>query len=368
MSTLFAINDLGRHNRAIQADLEEAVTRLVRSGWYVLGTEVSGFEQVFARYCGVASVIGVANGTDALELSLRSVGVERGRKVALVANAGGYGTIAVNAVGAEPVYVDVDPTTYGMDAASLEAALRGGDVHAVVVTHLYGQLAAIEEISAVARRYGVRLVEDCAQAHGARRGGTMAGSWGDVATFSFYPTKNLGALGDGGAVATNDEQIAASIRQLRQYGWDQKYRSTVAYGRNSRLDEVQAAVLTAKLSYLDGWNSRRVQIASRYNKMIDHPGITLPRDPGPDHVAHLYVVRCSDRESLAQHMKAAKIPYDIHYPIPDHQQPMFGGRFSDVALPVTERICHEVLTLPCFPEMTDDEVDEVAGVVNQWRP
>ena len=280
MSQLTAINDLLRHNGAIKADLEEACRRLVDSGWYILGRQVTEFERAFAEYCGVADVVGVANGTDAIELALRALGVVQGQRVALVANAGGYGTVALNAIGAEPVYIDIERDTYGMSPASLQDVLQRTEVSAVIVTHLYGQLAAVEAIADVTRRHGVKLMEDCAQAHGARRAGKAAGSWGDAASFSFYPTKNLGALGDGGAVATNDPQVAAAVRSLRQYGWTSKYRAASPHGRNSRLDEIQAAILLAKLPYLDGWNSRRAKIADQYNALIQNPLLTLPRRPG----------------------------------------------------------------------------------------
>jgi len=367
MSQLTAINDLLRHNGAIKADLDDAFARLVDSGWYILGRQVTDFERAFAEYCGVADVVGVANGTDAIELALRAVGVTQSHRVALAANAGGYGTIAVNAIGAEPVYIDIERDTYGMSPASLEDALRRTDVSAVIVTHLYGQLAAVEEIADIARRHGVRLIEDCAQAHGARRAGKAAGSFGDAASFSFYPTKNLGALGDGGAVATNDPQVAAAVRSLRQYGWSSKYRTAVPHGRNSRLDELQAGVLLAKLPHLDGWNSRRGEIADRYDKLIQHPRVFLPKASGSDHVAHLYVLRCADRDGLAEHLRSVGIPYDIHYPLPDYRQEIFGGRFAELTLPETEEACAQVLTLPCFPEMTDEEVNDVADAVNQWR-
>jgi len=366
MTSLRAINDLSRHNGAIADELAAAVSRVLDSGWYILGTEVAAFERAFAEYCGVAFAVGVGNGTDALELALAAVGVGREQKVALAANAGGYGTTAVNAIGAVPVYVDVDAGTFGLDPSALERVLRAGDIRAVIVTHLYGGLADIEEITRVSTAYGVKLIEDCAQAHGAERDGSKAGSWGDAAAFSFYPTKNLGALGDAGAVVTGDPELANRVATMRQYGWDGKYSQAMRPGRNSRLDELQAAVLLTKLPRLDGWNAGRSAIAARYRERIAHPKVVLPAGSGPDHVAHLFVVRTGERDALAQHLRENGVPHDVHYPQPDYRQPAHRERFADVSLPMTEQLCAEVLTLPCFPEMTIPEVDQVADVINGW--
>jgi aminotransferase EvaB len=366
ITSLRAINDLSRHNGPLAAEIRAAVDRVLDSGWYILGAEVAAFERAFADYCGVAHAVGVANGTDALELALAAVGVGRGDAVALTANAGGYGTTAVHAVGAEPIYVDVDPVRASLDPEALDRACRSRTIRAVIITHLYGALGAIDETVQVAAAHGVKVVEDCAQAHGATRAGRRAGSWGDAAAFSFYPTKNLGALGDGGAVLTNEPEIAGLVGRMRQYGWEGKYRQAFLPARNSRLDEMQAAVLSTKLPYLDGWNARRREVAARYVAQITHPKVTLPTSAGPDYVAHLFVIRTAERAALADHLRRHGVPCDIHYPIADHRAPVFGDRFAGVSLPVTEMLCAEVLTLPCFPEMTDDEVDLVADVVNRW--
>jgi dTDP-4-amino-4,6-dideoxygalactose transaminase len=377
MTSLRGINDLARHNGPLSAEIRAALDRVLDSGWYVLGTEVTAFEQAFADYCGVAHAVGVANGTDALELALAAVGVGRGDAVALAANAGGYGTTAVNALGAEPIYVDVDPLRAGLDPKGLDRACRSRDIRAVIITHLYGTLASVEETVRVAATHGVKVIEDCAQAHGATRAGRRAGSWGDAATFSFYPTKNLGALGDGGMVVTNDPDVARLVARTRQYGWEGKYRQVALPARNSRLDELQAAVLLAKLPHLDGWNARRRVVAGRYAAQLTHPKVTLAVPAGPDcestppavaedYVAHLFVIRTAERGALADHLRRHGVPYDIHYPIPDYRAPVFGDRFAEVCLPVTESLCDEVLTLPCFPEMTDDQVDLIADVVNRW--
>jgi len=364
---LRAMNDLAAHNASLAGELTAAVTRVVGSGWYVLGAEVTAFEAAFAGFCGVPHAIGVANGTDALELALASVGVGRDDAVALVANAGGYGTTAVNALGATARYVDVDADTMLIDPVSLDRVLSAGNVRAVVVTHLYGRLAAMPALLAVAAAHGVRVVEDCAQAHGAAdEDGRRAGAFGDVAAFSFYPTKNLGALGDAGAVVTADAEVAQRVTRLRQYGWDRKYRQVLAPARNSRLDEIQAAVLSVKLPHVPGWNARRVEIAARYAAAIVHPKVTLPAVAAPGHVAHLYVVRTADRDGLAAHLRAQGVPCEVHYPLPDHRQPAAGDRHAGVSLPVTEQLCGEVLSLPNYPEMRDADVDAVVAAVNRW--
>jgi dTDP-4-amino-4,6-dideoxygalactose transaminase len=367
MTRLDAINDLRRHT-APQADaLAAGIARVIGSGWFVLGRELEAFEAEFAAYCGAAHCIGVANGTDALELALRASGVGPGARVLTVANAGAYSTTAIRAAGAEPVFVDIDDATLLIDEAEarrrLAAAARPA---ALIVTHLYGRLVpAIREIAAAARRAGVPLIEDCAQAHGARLGGRMAGTFGDFGCFSFYPTKNLGALGDGGALVTGSAERRDRVRMLRQYGWAGKYRIELAGGRNSRLDEVQAAVLRVKLPKLDGWNERRREIAHQLTRGIRHPKVRCPQHAGEDYVAHLYVVRTAERGSLQEHLRARGIASDVHYPLLDYQQPAFGAG-AGPRNPVAERACREVLTLPCFPEMTDDEVAAVVEAVNAW--
>ncbi len=365
------MNDLVALHAPLAGALSAAVRRVLDSGWFILGPEVAAFEEAFAAYCGVGHAVGVGNGTDAIELALAGVGVGRGDRVALAANAGGYGTTAVLALGAEPVYVDV-----GEDTATLDPALLDRETFdAVLVTHLYGRLADLPALRAVADAHGARLVEDCAQAHGAAHSagpdagpdaGRRAGAWGDAAAFSFYPTKNLGALGDAGAVVTADAGVAARVRRLRQYGWDRKYHQVDAQARNSRMDELQAAVLGVKLPHLDGWNARRVAVAARYAAAVRHPKLTLPEVAAPSHVGHLYVLRTTDRDALAAHLRANGVPHDVHYPVPDHRQPVHGGRFEGLVLPVTERLCAEVLSVPCHPTLDLAEVDRVAAVLNAF--
>lgn len=364
------VNDLARLADLVAEPLAECAAQVLRSGHYVLGPAVAGFEGAFAAYCGVSHCIGVGNGTDALEIALRALGLGPGSRVAVVANAGMYGTTAVLAIGAEPVFVDVEEATSNMCPQALDAALAGGGAmpDAIIVTHLYGRMADMPALAAIARTRGVPLVEDCAQAHGATsRDGRKAGAFGDLAAFSFYPTKNLGAMGDGGAIVTNDGILAMRVRKLRQYGWTSKYVNALAGGRNSRLDELQAAFLSHLLPLLDDRNTLRRGIAARYSSRIVHPGIRVPSAEGFDYVAHLYVVQVGQRDSLTAHLQASGIGCDVHYPAPDHWQPMHAGRFSAVSLPVTEMLCQRVLTLPCFPEMHDDEVDRVIAACNDWR-
>ena len=357
------LNDLRRVHAPHASALRAAYERVFSRGAFVLGDEVRAFEQDFAAYCGSRECIGVANGSDALEIALRAVGVSAGDRVATVANAAMYSTLAIRAVGAVPTYVDVDEATLTMAPDALRALERTA-IRAIIVTHLYGRLADMTSIVGHARRRGVPLIEDCAQAHGAAREGTRAGAFGTLATFSFYPTKNLGALGDGGAVTTSDADIAQAVRELRQYGWRGKYRVDRAGGRNSRLDELQAAFLRVQLPSLDDANARRREIVNRYATQIRHRSIRPPPPAGEDCVAHLAVLRTSDREALRAHLSACGVATDVHYPIPDHRQRVMEG--SNVSLPVTERACDEVLTLPCFPGMTQAEADAVIDACNAW--
>ena len=357
------ICDLLRQTRAERAMLDSAIARVLDRGYYILGPEVAAFESEFASSMDVAECVTVASGTDALELALRATGAGPGTSVALVANAGGYGTTAVRATGARPVYVDVDPRTLNMSAASLAAVLRVESPVAVLVTHLYGRMADMTSITTLLDPTGIPLIEDCAQAHGARQLGRAAGTWGTLGCFSFYPTKNLGALGDGGAVVTADRRIADDLRLLRQYGWSSKYQSDRTGARNSRLDEIQAAVLRERLPGLPARNARRVEIASRYDTAFSGL-LEVPGHSGEDAVAHLYVVQTPSRDQLRQALGAAGVGTDVHYPVPDHHQRSNRGTpGSEARLPVTELACRRVLTLPCFPEMTDAEVVHVIEAV-----
>ncbi|NOJ50964.1 DegT/DnrJ/EryC1/StrS family aminotransferase [Bradyrhizobium archetypum] len=359
------INDLQRHTRNLEFNLRHAIERVLRSGRYVLGGECSSFEQEFAAYCEAAHCVALASGTDALELSLRALGIGDGMRVATVANAGSFSAVTIRAVRAVPVFVEVDPGSHLMKIEDLEALLQEDRIDAVIITHLFGFMHDMQAIRGLTERAGVPLLEDCAQAPGARRDGRRAGSVGDAAAFSFYPTKNLGALGDGGAIISNNLQLADRLRLLRQYGWDRKYSIACLGGRNSRLDEMQAAVLRAKLPHLDRWNTRRREIAARYANGIRNCRVTCPPQRGEEYVAHLFVVTCDDPDGLRRYLASHQIATDVHYPIPDHLQPAVSQNNS-ISLPVTERLAKRILTLPCFPELSDEEVDYIIGAINAW--
>lgn len=365
MDIRIPLNDLKRIHAPILKEIEAAVASVLSSGWYVLGPEVEAFEGEFAQYCVAAHCVGLANGTDALHLALRALDLEPGDRVATVANAGMYGAYGIRSVGGEPFYIDVIPETGVMDPDCLEAAMRP-EIKAVLVTHLYGQVADMPRLVKIADKADIPVVEDCAQAHGARLNGTMAGSFGTIGCFSFYPTKNLGALGDAGAVITNDKGLADRVKRLRQYGWKTKYRSESEGGVNSRLDEIQAATLRVKLPYLDGWNAERRGIAETFSKNLRGLELTAPANFSPDYVAHLYVVSTPHRDRLRERLTERGIGADIHFPIPDHLQESPDG--ADPApwnLPITEKRCREVLTLPCFPGMTNSEISAVAEAVRE---
>lgn len=360
---MILINDIKRHNDTISHELKKAINRVLKSGWYILGQEGESFESEFAQYCDVEHCVGVASGTDALELALRAIGVTRGDIVATVANAGGYSSSAILAIGALPLYVDVNAKDMTMSVEVLSDVLIS-NTKAIIVTHLYGQMADMPGILEVAISYNIPVIEDCAQAHGAILNRKRAGSWGVMGCYSFYPTKNLGALGDGGAIITSDKGLSNRLRQLRQYGWTQKYHADVAGGRNSRLDELQAAVLRMKLPHLDKWNEKRREIAQRISAGLQGLELILPEHFDADYVVHLYVLRTPIRDLLKEKLSNSGIAVDIHYPIPDHRQRMiqeYGVKVS--SLPLTERCCHEVLTLPCFPEMSEDEIEYIISAV-----
>lgn len=357
------INDLKRQTKLIPEAIPEAIKRVLASGWYILGPEVEAFEEEFAHYCGVNYCIGVANGTEALEIALRALNVSSQNLVATVANAGAYSTTAILSLGAQPLYIDISATTMTMDVECLELSLTE-TTKAIIVTHLYGQMVDMAKIMAVAQKRGIPVIEDCAQAHGAKLEGKLAGSWADIACFSFYPTKNLGALGDGGAILTKDKSLALHLRSLRQYGWSQKYHINNLGGRNSRLDEFQAAILRIKLPYLDSWNNRRRNIAQQYSQAFQNKELQLPQKYDQSYVAHLYVARSAQRDILREKLSTYGIATDIHYPIPDYQQIGLCNSITTITnLPITEKCCKEVFTLPCYPELTDEEVDYITNTM-----
>lgn len=357
--------DFKRQIVPLRAELDDAIGRVLASGAYILGPEVRAFEANFARYCQTTHCIGVANGTDAIQIALVALGVGVGDEVITVANTGMPGTVAIVALGAIPVFVDVDPVSRNMDATLLAAAITPR-TKVIMPVHLYGLMADMPAILAVARQHGLPVLEDCAQAHGASIKGQVAGSWGDVAAFSFYPSKNLGAIGDGGAITTNRDDIAVKVQRLRQYGWERKYYATEPDGLNSRLDELQAAILDVKLTQLDGATDRRNTIAHEYNRQFADLPIHLPLIPEDNRVVHhLYVIQTPHRDATISQLKLLGVGSDIHYPLPTHQQPIYTQYAPRWGLPVTNRLATEVLSLPNFPELTDTEVAHVVQAVRQ---
>lgn len=352
--------------------IDAAVLKALESGCYILGPEVEHFEEEFSRYLGVAHAVGTGNGTDALQLALRAAGVGRGDVVATVSHTAVATAAAICQAGAEPLFIDVDER-YTMDPSRLEqglsdfarspAAARGARVRAVIAVHLYGHPADLPALLQVAERHGAYLIEDCAQAAGAELAGAKAGCFGHLAAFSFYPTKNLGALGDGGAVVTSDAELAARARQLRQYGWHNRL-SILAGGINSRLDELQAATLRVRLPWLDADNASRREIAGYYGTHLK--GVTLPDSrEGCRHVYHQYVIRSSRRDELKRHLEENGVGSAIHYPVPVHLHPAFGAALvAEGGLAVTERVCGEILSLPIYPELSGQSREMVCRAVN----
>ena len=355
-------NDLSRTPPALAADIADAIARVVASGWYVLGPEHDAFEQELADYIGSEHAVALGNGTDAIELALLALGVGPGDTVMTVANAGGYSSVAARLLGAEPVFADISPDTLLMSVETVTQALDAlpSTPKVLVVTHLYGAMAPVAELVELAHSRGIAVLEDVAQAIGARAVGRAAGTFGDIGTTSFYPTKNLGALGDGGAIVTSSPELAAAVRSLRQYGWTSKYRIGRARGRNSRLDELQAAILRVKLPHLDAMNERRRAIHARYEE-ASSGALRIVNRTSESFIAHLAVGVAADRDAVRSALDAAGVRTDVHYPIPDHRQDWPGP--AAVELPATEAASASVVSLPMFPELTDAEVDRVVAAL-----
>ena len=350
-----------------RTEIDTAIHRVLESGWYILGREVEAFEHEFAAAMGTAWSVGVANGTDAIEIALRALGVKAGDRVATVSHTAVATVAAIARIGAVPIFVDVDPQRYTIDPASLEILMRspsGEAVKALVVVHLYGQPADMMAIMPLARAHGLPVVEDCAQAHGAVLDGRPVGSWGDLGCFSFYPTKNLGALGDGGAVTGFDEELREQVQQLRTYGWRERYISD-SFGVNSRLDELQAAILRVGLLHLDQDNERRRAIAARYDRELAGMDLGLPwRDPSSRHVFHQYVIATNGRDDLQERLKFLGVGSLVHYPKAIHQQPAYNDpAMQPITLAHTERLVGRILSLPMYPQLSNDEVGQVIEAV-----
>ncbi len=362
--------DLQAVNAQYREELITAFTRVLDSGWYILGEEVARFEQAFADYCDNRFCIGVGNGLDALTLTLRAwkeLGLlQDDDEVIVPANTYIASVLAITENKLKPVLVEPDPHTFNLDPARIEKAITA-KTKAILVVHLYGKLADMDSICHIADQKGLLILEDCAQSHGAQVNGKKAGTWGHAAGFSFFPGKNLGALGDAGAITTNDETLAQTLRALRNYGSHKKYVNDIQ-GVNSRLDEVQAALLAVKLRWLDRDSQARQRIAQRYLTEMNNQHIQLPCTANQgEHVWHLFVIRCLQRDTFIQHCQQQGIGTLIHYPIPPHQQNAYRGYWSQ-PLPLTEAIHREVVSLPIGPTMTTAEIDQVIAAVNLFKP
>jgi dTDP-4-amino-4,6-dideoxygalactose transaminase len=354
-----------------KAAIDAAVARVLDSGWYILGREAEAFEARFAGFVGVAHGIGCGNGTDALELALRACGIGAGDLVFTVSHTAVATVAAIERAGATAVLIDIEEGGFCMDPAAFERALKAppkGRPAAVIPVHLYGEPAALDEIGALARAHGLRLVEDAAQSHGAQYRGRMAGSIGDFGCFSFYPTKNLGALGDAGGVVTDNAELAAAAREIREYGWRDRYVSAVP-GINTRLDPLQAGILNAKLDRLEQDNARRQAIAARYDTGLAGLPLKLPtRRNSATHVFHQYVVRTVKRDRLREHLRQAQIGTGIHYPLPVHLHPAYRGRVpvGPGGLCQGEKTAREILSLPMFPQLSNDAIDRVIAEIRRF--
>lgn len=361
--------DLQKINFAYQQEIEERLLNTFRSGWYLLGNEVKQFEENLKNYIGVNHAIGVANGLDALRLILRAyveMGVmQKGDEIIVPANTYIASILAISDNGLIPVLVEPDINTYNIDISRVEEKITS-KTKGIMIVHLYGQVVFSEELRYIAQKHNLKIVEDNAQAIGAEWNGIKTGNLGDATGFSFYPGKNLGALGDGGAVTCKDEELANTVRALANYGSNRKYVN-IYQGLNSRLDEIQAAVLDVKLKYIDADNARRRKIAKRYITEVNNPKIILPVNPvnEAEHVWHLFVIRTKNREELQNYLTENGIQTLIHYPIPPHKQEAYS-EWNNRSYPITEKIHKEVLSLPISPVMDDDEVNSVVEVLNKY--
>jgi dTDP-4-amino-4,6-dideoxygalactose transaminase len=364
MPSRIPLRDLQREYSRLRPQIDQAVERVLRQGWFILGEEVEAFEAEWAEYCAVAHAVGVGNGTDALHLVLRAAGIGPGDEVVVPALTSAFTALAVSLAGATPVFADVDPARYTLDPASFEAAITPRTA-AVIPVHLYGCPADMEPILQIARRHHLFVLEDAAQAHGARYQGRRVGGLGDAATFSFYPTENLGACGDAGAIVTGDGALAEKARLLR-HGGQRVLHQHELLGANSRLDEIQAAILRVKLGHLDAWNRRRRSLAARYRKgLVDCDGLGLPTVPGDvEHVFHLYVVRTPHRDALHGYLAGTGVSTAVHYPRGLHLQPAFASlEYREGACPNAEAAAAEVLSLPIFPQLSDHEVAQALRLI-----
>ncbi len=358
--------DLKRQHNQIRKEINQAYDRVFDASAFVLGKEVSNFETEFASFCESRFCFGVSSGTSALEIALQSLEIGPGDEVITAANTFIATALAIHSVGAKPILVDCDERSHTIDTKEMEAKITS-KTKAFIPVHLYGQLANMQSITDLAKKHNLFVIEDACQAHGAEQENKKAGSLGDTGCFSFYPGKNLGAYGDGGALVTNNEALAEKFVLLRNYGQKEKYVHLIK-GQNSRLDSLQAAFLRVKLAKLDGWTEQRRQVALAYNKLISNAKIRLPEEiNGNKHVYHLYVIRCNERDKLQAYLTGKGIVTLIHYPLPMHLQPAFKDLgHKEGAFPVTEMLSKEILSLPMYPELTTQEIEYVAEAINKF--
>ncbi len=366
---LIPINNLKLHNESFTSKFQEKLDSFLKNGPYILGEEVKLFEDDFSKYIGVNHCVSVANGTDAIEIALKSLDLPKNSEVITAANAGMYSTISIINSGLKPKFVDIEKNGYNLDIQSILTSLST-ETKAVIFTHLYGRATDLTFLRRELDNRNVFLIEDCAQSHGARFGERKVGSFGHLSTFSFYPTKNLGALGDGGAIATTEKKFYEKALSLRQYGWNKKYHLNNFIGRNSRLDEIQAIFLNIKLKHLNEFNSRRLNIAKRYLNEIKNKKIKIAEfDFDGSYVAHLFVIETVDplmREKLIEYLRENEIGSDVHYPIPDYKQQPLKNLYLGKVLENTQSACDRILTLPCFPELQMEQVAYIIEKINKW--
>ena len=355
---------------AYREEIDSEIKKVLNSGWYILGEQVKSFEKNFSNYLNIKNCVGVANGTDAIELALRSINVGYGDKVITVSHTAVATVSAIIRTGAEPLFVDVDEHTFNMDCEHLLEILhewKGPMPKAIIPVHMYGQPAKIDTILEIAKNFEIPVVEDCAQAHGASLKEKKVGTYGDIGCFSFYPTKNLGAIGDGGMVVTENDQIAKKIKSIRQYGWEKRYISKIN-GINSRLDELQAAILNVKLKYLENMNSKRREIANIYNHNLEKLDLKLPQiNDNETHAFHQYVIQLKERDTLKRFLEKNNIGTSILYPTPIHLQPAYKkANVLAVSLQNTEKIAKNILCLPIYPEMTNKHVNCICDFISEF--
>jgi len=345
-------------------EIDTAISRVLSSGRYILGSEVQSFEQEFSSYIEVSYGFGVGNGTEAIHLALRACGIGEGDEVITVSHTAVATVAAIAMSGAKPVFVDIEPDYFTIDVTQIEEVITPRS-KAIIPVHIYGQPVDMESLMAISKKYKLQVIEDCAQAHGAKIKNRFVGSFGDMACFSFYPTKNLGALGDGGMIVTNNKKLAEKAKLLREYGWAERNISSF-HGFNSRLDEIQAAVLRVKLKYLDEDNYKRRYIAEKYNNKLRDAGLILPKQKENTlHAHHLYVVRYESRDEIINYLKKQNIYVLIHYPVPVHLQPAYSNNCSYI-LPETERAAKEIISLPIYPEISNNELDDIVQKIKEF--